>query len=127
MYRPHAMTTMMTGPVNMARSFDDPGEPRAVTGGCFPVCFSAYVRNKKLAIDFQNSYSGVYGEPGAAARPRPDPSAVARNRGARFRTLAGGETVRATAHDAVSSGKLEHASHLRRGHHQPQLRRDEVI
>jgi hypothetical protein len=32
-----------------------------------------------------------------------------------------GKVVRVEAHDAVSSEKLEHALHLRRGYHQPQL------
>jgi len=40
MYRaPNTRTTMMIKMVNMARSFDEPGGPRAVVGGCFWVLF----------------------------------------------------------------------------------------
>lgn len=112
---------MMIKTVSMARSFDDPvwiasrhrrALPRVPypslrsnqkTSNMFPVLLASQTPNRALLTSHARVLLAIARRTGRAA-PRPGRRKI----------------VRAGAHEAGGSGKLEHASRPRRGHHQPQ-------
>lgn len=112
---------MMIKTVSMARSFDDPvwiasrhrrALPRVPypslrsnqkTSNIFPVLLASQTPNRALLTSHARVLLAIARRTGRAA-PRPGRRKI----------------VRAGAHEAGGSGKLEHASRPRRGHTQPQ-------